>query len=249
MINSRRFYETLHGSTNFFAGEYDIGRLLKIRALRQWLDARRDGAVSVLDVGCGKGLFLSQFCERIERDFDISRDKTVGIDLIQPPGNHFSRIGPGFRFIEQDIDAKLLKADDVSFDIVICNHVMEHIFETEQLIKELWRTLKPDGICIISVPNLAAWINRLLLLFAIQPLGTEVGTDSIAYGAVNEIMKEHLEKFTPSGHIRPFTPRAIRDMFELNGFSIVGWWNQDKRAIFRATKFSGRGIGAILTKK
>ncbi len=249
MTKSRNFYENLHGSVNFSAGEYDIDRLLKIRALRQWLDARQGGAVSILDVGCGKGLFLSQFRERLEQNLEISADETVGIDLIESPGNLFPRIGPGFRFIEQNIDNQQLKVQDVAFDIVLCNHVLEHIFETEQLVKELWRAMKPDGICIISLPNLAAWINRMLLLLGIQPLGTEVGTDSIAYGAPNEIMKGHLEKFTPSGHIRPFTPRALRDMLELNGFSVVGWWNQDKRAIFRATKFSGRGIGAILAKK
>jgi SAM-dependent methyltransferase len=39
-----------------------------------------------------------------------------------------------------------------SFDIVICNHVLEHIPEDIQAMKEIFRVLKQDGISFLQVP-------------------------------------------------------------------------------------------------
>lgn len=41
---------------------------------------------------------------------------------------------------------------DETFDIVISQDVMEHVFEPNQVYKETWRTLKPDGVYIHTTP-------------------------------------------------------------------------------------------------
>lgn len=38
------------------------------------------------------------------------------------------------------------------FDIILCNHVLEHIQDDGQAMKELYRVLKPGGTAYISVP-------------------------------------------------------------------------------------------------
>lgn len=38
------------------------------------------------------------------------------------------------------------------FDIIICNHVLEHIIDEERALTELSRVLKPEGTVIITVP-------------------------------------------------------------------------------------------------
>ena len=43
------------------------------------------------------------------------------------------------------------KAD--SFDLVLCNHVLEHVSEDNKALKELYRILKPSGTAIITVPG------------------------------------------------------------------------------------------------
>lgn len=42
--------------------------------------------------------------------------------------------------------------DNESFDLVICNHVLEHIPDDNNAIKEIYRVLKKNGIAILNVP-------------------------------------------------------------------------------------------------
>lgn len=39
-----------------------------------------------------------------------------------------------------------------TFDLILCNHVLEHIPDDLQAMKELFRVLKPDGLAVIQVP-------------------------------------------------------------------------------------------------
>ena len=42
---------------------------------------------------------------------------------------------------------------DNSFDVIICNHVLEHIIEDRKAMGELYRVLKPGGWSILQVPR------------------------------------------------------------------------------------------------
>ena len=50
------------------------------------------------------------------------------------------------------IDLTSLSFSDNSFDVVICNHVLEHIVNEKQALNEIYRVLKPGGWAIIQVP-------------------------------------------------------------------------------------------------
>ena len=56
-----------------------------------------------------------------------------------------------------DVDLKLdiEKIDHVSnsFDIILCNHVLEHVSDDNKALKELYRLLAPSGTAIITVPG------------------------------------------------------------------------------------------------
>jgi SAM-dependent methyltransferase len=39
-----------------------------------------------------------------------------------------------------------------TFDLIICNHVLEHILDDRQAMGELYRVLRPDGLAILQVP-------------------------------------------------------------------------------------------------
>ena len=54
-----------------------------------------------------------------------------------------------------DIKADIcdLPIEDNSFDVILCNHVLEHIPNDELAMKELYRIMKPGGWGILQIPQ------------------------------------------------------------------------------------------------
>ncbi len=50
------------------------------------------------------------------------------------------------------IDITKLSFEDNSFDVIFCNHVLEHILDDRKAMGELYRVLKPGGWSILQVP-------------------------------------------------------------------------------------------------
>lgn len=51
-----------------------------------------------------------------------------------------------------EVDITALPYADHSFDIIICNHVLEHVEDDVRALSELHRVLKPGGKAILQVP-------------------------------------------------------------------------------------------------
>ena len=49
-------------------------------------------------------------------------------------------------------DIRKLPLEDNTFDVIFCNHVLEHIEEDSRSMKELYRVMKPGGWGIFQVP-------------------------------------------------------------------------------------------------
>jgi SAM-dependent methyltransferase len=59
-------------------------------------------------------------------------------------------------------DVASLPWDDDSFDLILCNHVLEHVPNDRKAMKELYRVMRPGGTGIVQVPyaqNLANTIE------------------------------------------------------------------------------------------
>ena len=49
-------------------------------------------------------------------------------------------------------DVQEIPFEENSFDVVICNHVLEHVESDAKAMSELYRILKPNGFAILQVP-------------------------------------------------------------------------------------------------
>ena len=49
-------------------------------------------------------------------------------------------------------DIQALPFDDNSFDLILCNHVLEHIPDDQKALRELCRVLRPGGLAFLLVP-------------------------------------------------------------------------------------------------
>lgn len=50
-------------------------------------------------------------------------------------------------------DLHNIPLEENSFDVIICNHVLEHVEDAKQCMSELFRVLKPGGFGIMQVPQ------------------------------------------------------------------------------------------------
>lgn len=237
-----KFYERLHGDTGYGRSRFDVPRLTRQPGFQRWQAKHRGRAARVLDIGCGKGRFLLDFTAALASGGFPACARVAVVDLIRAPDNVLDQIKPSPEFTRQSVDGQPLPFDKASFDFISCNHVLEHIFETEKLLREIHRVATPDALVVISVPNVAAWMNRLAFLAGGQPLGSEVGTESVEYGFWPAFLQPKLKAFKPSGHIRDFTPRSLRDISRHCGFAHAGWWAQNGGLV--ATW--GRNLGILL---
>jgi len=71
--------------------------------------------------------------------------------LSNPKINYVSvDIEPNLAMIQMDITN--IQFEDNEFDVIICNHVLEHIPNDRKAISELFRVLKKGGFAILQVP-------------------------------------------------------------------------------------------------
>lgn len=103
----------------------------------------------VLDMGCGasgKSLYY----------LSIGASQVVGVDIVphyKEEAEAFAReLGFEDRFTFLLGDALNLPLEDGSFDVVIMNDFMEHIYDPEGAIKEALRVLKSGGRLYINFP-------------------------------------------------------------------------------------------------
>lgn len=122
-------------------------RVLKARKIELLLGLDKlsnQSTLRFLEVGCGSGGISHYFATHTKLQCEVT-----AVDV------HDNRqIMDGYKFLK--VNSTQLPFPDESFDIVITNHVIEHVGETsEQLrhIKEIGRVLSPGGQCYLAVPN------------------------------------------------------------------------------------------------
>ena len=96
----------------------------------------------ILDVGCEAG----------ELHKIIKSDNFYGLDL-KPK-----------KYKEKTVkaDAEKMPFSNDCFDTIIAGELIEHLPNPQNFLKESERTLKKNGIIIITTPNKKSWVNRAL---------------------------------------------------------------------------------------
>jgi SAM-dependent methyltransferase len=127
------------------------------------ISAGKSDSAAILDVGLGGAQDLLQIRSTIS-DRPI---KLYGIEC-QPHRVKEARAS-GISVFDINIEKDAFPLADASLDVVMANHVIEHLKEIFFFFSEVSRVLKPGGLAIIGFPNLGGWHNRAALLFGRQP--------------------------------------------------------------------------------
>jgi len=162
----------------------------------------------MVDLGCSNGEITLMLKE------ELGASEVYGVDInermVQLAGQR------GIKAYCLDLNADSLSFPDNFADIAFSLEVMEHLINPDNMLKEAHRVLRSGGYLLISTPNLASWVNRIFFLFGYQPYNVEVSTETM----VGVAYKKGVFR-GPTGHIRPFTLRALKELLKHHGFRTV----------------------------
>ena len=142
--NLGKYYESVDyishtdSKRTFFEKTYHFIKGIALTRKLNLVNSLQPNKGRILDIGAGTGDFLSVVKN--------NGWETVGVE----PSEKAKAIAikKGIAFSKQTSDL-----ENHSFDVITMWHVLEHVPNLDQQIKELKRLLKPSGTLIIAVPN------------------------------------------------------------------------------------------------
>ncbi|OHE58695.1 MAG: hypothetical protein A2Z47_14375 [Thermodesulfovibrio sp. RBG_19FT_COMBO_42_12] len=112
-----------------------------------YLDKTKPGIL--IEVGCGDGSRLNKI-------------RKLGWEVegqeVDPQAANIARSKYGLSVHMGDL--KSLRLKESSFDAVIMNHVIEHVHDPVDILRECHRILKPNGMLVVITPNIESYGHR-----------------------------------------------------------------------------------------
>jgi len=165
--------------------------------------------LKVLDVGCSGGRLAELMVERGHH--------VTGVDMYEAPETT-KRLDV---FVRGDLEQGIPDEVGGGFDLAVAADVLEHLRNSDLLLRQLGASLGQHGRVIVSVPNFGHWYPRLRTLF----------------GIFDYDQRGILDKT----HVRFFTRRSLLRMVKKNGFEVT-----DIRVTGLPIDVLGSGAGAFL---
>lgn len=169
--------------------------------------------LALCDLGCGD----ASLTERIARAVGAAR-----VAVVETYDPHVAAAeSRGFEVTRDDLNGRL-SLPSTSFDLVLANQVIEHLYDTERFLSEAIRILKPGGTLIVSTENPASWHNIGALALGWQPFSlSNVSSRKSGIGNPFSLAPQQEGWPFPMQHHRLFTPKALRELFVLEGLEDV----------------------------
>lgn len=135
-----------HSNSNqgLFGFLYQRIRKYTLRKKYQLVNSYKSGH-RVLDIGCATGQLLNEFkCRGWE---------SVGIEP-DPDARTYAEEKYHLKVLPEEQMNALV---DHSFDVISMWHVLEHVSDLDQRMKDLQRLIKANGVLFIALPNIESW--------------------------------------------------------------------------------------------
>lgn len=210
----QRHYEQAYGQ------HADASRVeVALRLLKKSRCFRSGQTLRVLDIGGGDMQLGRLFANRLAEEFGVTV-ALEGWDLSAEGVRRANSAGEKSRV--QSICDECPAEAVGRYDLVLFFEVLEHLVDTDAAVIHLRELMKPEGWLLLSTPNLAGWIDRLSLLFGMQPHSMEVSFVPFRFGnpLIGRLLP-HGPNDVAAGHLRVFTLRALKRFLRWHGIRPV----------------------------
>lgn len=202
---------------------------------KEW-QARRE-LINYVDLGSSDCRGTRIFADFLEKQTGMPV-KPVGIDASNMCEGQCKQ--KNIAYIRMELGAEEIPLND--FQVVTLFETIEHVFDTDYLLKSIRNALSEDGVLLITTLNVVCWKNRILVPMGIQPFNTEVSTRKLSYGYRFNGLKKRMDTWKPAGHIRPFTLYSLCDMLEDNGFTVLRSYGLENWRAFKLLELLAKNM-------
>lgn len=130
--------------------ETPYGIVKRLRTIEAWTDrvvARlRQTSLSILDYGCGTG-------DHVTHPLACRSHQVLGVDCHEASIRQASRTYPLPNLSFRRADIGDLVREAMTFDLIVCSEVLEHLHDPREFLQAVRRLLRPGGGLIITTPN------------------------------------------------------------------------------------------------
>lgn len=145
-LNHIRKYSQYSQSDKWIDWYAKVSKYKGIRTARMLLEYKSSN-VRILDLGCSIGLTLSMIAQKFPNSIGCDIDKRA----IKASIHILKKVGVKIPLVLYN--GEKLPFPDNHFDIITSIEVMEHVKDTQVMLKEMHRVLKSDGILHITTAN------------------------------------------------------------------------------------------------
>ena len=157
--------------------------------------------IFILDYGAYDGRMLNQFVK------DKIVNKAISVDLNKDivESNQSSLVSEHNLILIYK--GEPLPFENEVFDCITMIGVLEHVFDVYDFVRECRRVLKPQGVLVIEVPNLAYFKHRIRLALGYLPVTSSPHGWADGYG-------------WDGGHLHYFTKDTVTGLLTDEGFKV-----------------------------
>jgi len=107
---------------------------------------------SILDIGCGAGFLLDEFNKKFEHVVGIEPSKK----LMEYAVKHYN-----LKIYNYYFSSKTVNKIKEKYDVVIMSHIIEHITNPIEFVRNAYLLLNKNGILYIETPNINSWLANI----------------------------------------------------------------------------------------
>jgi 2-polyprenyl-3-methyl-5-hydroxy-6-metoxy-1,4-benzoquinol methylase len=176
-----------------------------------WLSVRRVRA----EIGDVRGKRMGDFgCGYHAAAARLFLDACGGMTLVDLNLAPDLKANPKVTAIEGRLPEALAGLAAGSFDVVLCNSVLEHLWQPQETLTAFHRLLKPGGVLLLNVPN---WRGKRFLEFSAFRLGLSPAAEMDDHKAYYD--PKDLWPLLVRAGFRPSRIRCFRHKCGLNTFA------------------------------